>query len=73
MVEKITEEETRQLQHLVFTVQSRSEQFISLIPTQQDANESLLNYLKGLTVKYNCDYKEIMGNGEIVRLKDLHP
>lgn len=67
MTEQVSNEEIKQLQHLIFTVQSKSEQFISLIPDQQTANNILINYLKELAAKYNCDYREIMGNGEIIR------
>jgi len=69
MSEKISDEETKQLQHLIFLCRSKASQFVSLIPDQQTANENLLNYLKELAVKYRCDYTEIMADGEIRRLK----
>jgi len=65
--ERITEEELKKLQHLIFLCRSKAAQFISLIPTQQDANKALLDYLKELAKKYNCDYKDIMTDGTIVR------
>lgn len=67
MSEKISEEETKQLQHFIFLCQSRASQFSSLIPDQGTANENLLNYLKELAVKYKCDYTEIICDGEIHR------
>lgn len=69
MVERITGEELKHLQHLIFLCRSKAAQFLSLIPTQSDANESLINYLKSLADKYRCDYKEIMANGEILRAR----
>ena len=65
--EKISEEETKHLQHLIFTCRSRASQFFSLIPDQETANQNLLKYLNELADKYGCDYKEIMSDGEIVR------
>jgi len=65
--ERITEEETKKLQHLIFLTKSKASQFISLIPDQQTANQHLLDYLHDLAEKYNCDYKEIMISGRIVR------
>ena len=66
---RISDEETKQVQHLMFTCQSKAQQFMSLLlEGQKTANEDLLNYLKELATKYNCDYKEIMGDGEIRRV-----
>lgn len=69
MSEKISDEETKQLQHLIFLCRSKASQLMSLIPDQQTANEILLNYLRELAGKYTCHYKEIMADGEIHRLK----
>ena len=62
----ITEEELKRLQYLVFRCQSKAAQFISLTPSQEDANKGLLDFLKELGRKYNCDYKKIMTSGEIL-------
>ena len=67
MVERISEDELRQLQHHIFLCRSKAAQYASLIPSQEDANKSLTNYLKKLAKKYNCDYKQIMVNGDIKR------
>lgn len=73
---KISDEETKRLQHLIFTCQSKAQQFMSLFPEgQKTANDNLLGYLKELATKYSCDYTEIMGDGEIIKeaktLKEL--
>ena len=63
---RISDEELAKMNQLIFTCQSKAEQFISLLPEgQKTANENLLEYLKELADKYGCDFKDIMGNGEI--------
>lgn len=69
-VERITDEELKRLQGFIFRCQSKAAQFVSLIPTQEDANKNLIDYLKELAQKYHCDYKEIMADGAIVREKE---
>ena len=67
MSERISDTELKQLQSYIFTCQSRTQQFMSLVPDQGTANANLMNYLKELATKYNCDFKEIMSDGEIKR------
>ena len=67
MEERITEEELKKVQYLALIAQSRAHQFISLVPSQETANNSLLDYLKELAEKYHCDYKGIMISGAIIR------
>lgn len=63
---RITDKELKKLQYLIFRCRSKAAQFFSLTPSQEDANRSLLDFLKELGRKYNCDYKKIMSNGEIL-------
>lgn len=66
-MERISEDEVKQLQHYIFLCRSKAAQYGSLIPSQEDANKNLLDYLKELAEKYNCDYRQIMADGEIKR------